>query len=339
MRICLVGDFSTPDEARKVMAHHMLKELAKYNEVLSISIRDICKVRTWRELKSFNPDIIHYIPGASTFSFLITKIMKTYSNNAKTVMCSTLHGFHGFSHGFYCGVSSLSKNLIPLMKTDVILVQSKQPEIIFQNLKCNVKFFICSGVDIQRFTPASENKKKRLREKYGISREKFVVLHIGSVRKWRNVDILTEISNIPDIQVVIVGRNSTKFENDIALELEKSGCKIINEYIPKIEEIYALSDCYVFPTIDPMGSIDIPLSVLEAMSVNLPVISTKFGGLENIFEEKDGFLFTDTEMNFTKQIKKIRENAIEIKTRDLVIPYSWENIAIKLNQYYIELLR
>lgn len=338
MKICLIGDFSTPDEARKVMAHYMLKELSKTNEVLTISIPDIFKVRVWREFKFFSPDVIHYIPGASTFSFAITKIMKTYSKNAKTVMCSTLNAFRGFSHGFYYGISSLSKYLIPFIKTDVVLVQSKQPEIMFRNLKCNIKFFVCSGVDTQKFAPTSENKKKELREKYGVTTEKFVVLHVGSVRKWRNVGILKEIGNIPDIQVVIIGRTSTKFESDIALELEKNGCKIINEYVPKIEEIYALSDCYVFPTIDPAGSIDIPLSVLEAMSTNLPVISTKFGGLENIFEEKNGFLFTDSKMNFVEQINKIRENRIEIKTRDLVIPYSWENIAIRLNLYYKELL-
>ncbi|KKG74808.1 glycosyltransferase family 4 protein [Methanosarcina mazei] len=338
MKICLIGDFSTPDEARKVMARYMLRELSKTNEVLPINIPDIYKIHVWEEFKSFSPDIIHYIPGASTFSFVITKIMKIYSKNAKTVMCSTLNAFHGFSHGFYYGVSSLSKYLIPLIKADVILVQSKQPEIIFRDLKCNIKFFVCSGVDTQKFTPASENEKKELREKYGVAREKFIVLHVGSVRKWRNVGVLNEISNISDVQVVIVGRNSTKFEKDIALELEKNGCKIINEYVPKIEELYALSDCYVFPTVDPTGSIDIPLSVLEAMSTNLPVISTKFGGLENIFEEKDGFLFTDSKMNFVEQITKIRESNTQVRTRDLVIPYSWENIAIKLSQFYKDLL-
>lgn len=338
MKICLIGDFSTPDEARKVMAHYMLEELSKTNEVLSISIPEIYKAHIWKELKSFNPDIIHYIPGASTFSFAIIKIMKTYCKNAKTVMCSTLNALNGFSHGFYYKFSSSSKHLIPFIKTDVVLIQSKQSEIMFRNLKCNTKFFVCSGVDTQKFIPVSEIRKKELREKYGVATEKFVILHVGSIRKWRNVGILKEISNIPDVQVVIIGRNSTKFETDIALELEKNGCKIINEYVLKIEEIYALSDCYVFPTIDPLGSIDIPLSVLEAMSTNLPVISTKFGGLESIFEEKDGFLFTDNKMNFIEQIDKTRENKIEIKTRDLVIPYSWENIAIRLNLYYKELL-
>ncbi|MCZ7357393.1 MAG: glycosyltransferase family 4 protein [Candidatus Methanoperedens sp.] len=336
MRICLVGDFSSPDEARKVMGHHLLRELSKNNEVKPLNIQATLSTNFWNEINSFDPEIIHYIPGASPLSFLITKLMKIHSKNAKTVMFSSLHAFHSFSHGFYYGFSSISKNFIPFFKTDLVLVQSDEPEKIFTKLGCNVKFFVSSGVDIKKFHPASRKSKEELREKYKISSEKFVVLHVGSVRKWRNVSILKEIQNNQDVQVVLVGRTSTKFEVDVALELKRIGVEIINEYIPKIEEIYALSDCYIFPTTDPIGSIDIPLSILEAMATNLPIVSTRFGGLPRIFNEGEGFTYADTK-KFAQEVKELNDGEISVKTRELVLHYSWENISKKLDKIYYDL--
>ena len=62
------------------------------------------------------------------------------------------------------------------------------------------------------------------------------------------------------------------------------------EYITHLEEIYALSDCYVFPTTDRRYCVEMPLSVLEAMSCNLPMLTTRFGALPGVFEEASGLI-------------------------------------------------
>jgi len=64
----------------------------------------------------------------------------------------------------------------------------------------------------------------------------------------------------------------------------------MDRYIKKIEEIYQLSDCYIFPITFEGGGISILLSVLEAMACNLPVVTTKFGGLPAIFKGGDLYL-------------------------------------------------
>ena len=73
-----------------------------------------------------------------------------------------------------------------------------------------------------------------------------------------------------------------------------------------IEEVYALSDCYVFPTppMNKINSIEIPLSVLEAMACNLSVITTKFGALPKVFEEGDGLIFVDDGEDGERAIRK-----------------------------------
>jgi len=340
LRICLVADYSEPDEARKVIAHNLYKELSKNHEVLRADIRSISSVGFWKGVRKFEPQVIHYIPGASPISFAITKTMKILSTKPKTIMSSMLSPFHKPFHGFYYLLSYLTRWTVTFTKTDLVIAQSEDAEKEFKKLGCNVKFMVCSGVDVKRFVPVSGKRKEELREKYGIDHEKFVILHVGSIRKWRNVEILKELQscNAGETQVLVVGRTSTKFERNVALELEKMGCKIINEYVPKIEELYALSDCYVFPTTDPVGSIDIPLSVLEAMATNLPVVSTRFGGLLTIFKEGDGLFFVEDGENIYKTIEDIKNGKLEIKTREKVLSYSWENITKRVEGIYNELL-
>ncbi len=336
MRVGLIGDFSIHDEARGIISSNLYRELSKLCEVYDIDVRKLFSSESLKKLK-LDLDIVCYIPGASTLSFLITRGAKILSRKSKTVMLSTLLGFHGFSHGIYYGLSSLTKGLIPFIKTDLVLVQSEDAEKLFRELGCNVKFFVSSGVDLERFHPVSESEKSKLREKYGIDVERFVVLHVGSIRRWRNVEVLKDIQDIPDTQLLLIGRTSTRFEQDVASLLEKKGCMIINDFLPRIEEVYALSDCYVFPTMDPVGSIDIPLSVLEAMATNLPVVSTRFGGLPRIFEDGNGVVYVHSVSDIVGEIKDLRKMRDEVKTRELVSPYSWTKIADELMRVYREL--
>jgi glycosyltransferase involved in cell wall biosynthesis len=50
-------------------------------------------------------------------------------------------------------------------------------------------------------------------------------------------------------------------------------------------------------------------------------------------------IFVENEEDFFEAIHKIKNNNIEIKTRKKVLPYSWENIARRLEGFYEELLR
>ena len=262
-------------------------------------------------------------------------------NQTKTVTFSalnTLPGFSGFSYGPYYALSWLSRSAIPLVKTDLVLVQSDHAEKTYRALRCAVKYSVYSGVDLERFHPVSENEKQKLRIQYDIDLEKFVVLHVGSVRRWRNVNYLIEIQKETDNQVFLVGRATTKNEKGVEQALRKTGIVVTDGYNPNIEEFYGLADCYVFPTTTTVGSIDVPLSVLEAMAQNLPIVSTRFGGLPRMFKEENGFFYSDA-ADFGEKIQTVKEGDIAVHTRKLVLPYSWDNIAHNLYAIYQELLQ
>ncbi|MFX0206726.1 MAG: glycosyltransferase family 4 protein [Candidatus Hodarchaeota archaeon] len=341
MRICIIGDCSgNIDEGMKKTALYLNSELSKKHQVLLANPRTTFSQRFWRNIKHFEPQIVHYVPGPSIFSFMIVKALATYCRNTKTVM-SALHpcfyGLRGLKYGPYNAISSISSNLIPIFKPDLILIQSSWSERMFTKLGCRTQR-LPNGVDTDRFIPVSTTTRKELRKKYGINEDKFLICHVGSLKKWRNVSLLKKLQK-ENNQVLVVGSTSTGRDKKLCQELQQEeNCLVWTDYVEDMEEIYALSDCYVFPTMEErIGSIEMPLSVLEAMSCNLPVISTKFGGLPEFFQEGDGLFFVNSEDDFHHGIKRVKNRDVEIRTRKQVLPYSWENIAERLENIYQQL--
>jgi glycosyltransferase involved in cell wall biosynthesis len=328
MRICVLGDYSgNLDEGFKIVAFNLTKGLLEHHTVIGLDLKKIFFMHFWRDIKDFDPQIIHYLTGPSTKSFVILKVLALYLKDVKRI-ASALHS-SSLSKGFF------SKKLMSLLKPDLILTQSHESEEMFNAIDCRTKF-LANGVDTDRFVPVSKEVKEALREKYGIEKEKFVVLHVGHIIKVRNLRIFNKIQGGKN-QVIIVASTHRRINQKIYGELKERGCIVLRGHLKNIEEIYALSDCYIFPVIKSY-SLFTPLSVLEAMSCNLPVISAKFEGLTSIFGEGNGLLFARNEDDFINKLEEIKRGDIEIKTREVVLSYSWQNIVKQLENIYNEVL-
>ena len=193
-----------------------------------------------------------------------------------------------------------------------------------------------NAVDAERFRPASSSEKRKLRSKYGIDRDKFVILHVGSITRRRNVEALTKLVQ-PDTQVVVVGSTSVQMEEDTYERLQAAGCLLWTKYFPNLWELYALSDCYVFPTTDKRACIEMPLTVLEAMACNLPVVSTRFGALPRFFQAGSGLISTDSKEELLAGVERVKPQGLPVRTRDKVLPYTWERVVETLDRIYAEL--
>jgi len=329
MRICIIGDnIEKIDEGMKNVAYYIYHELSKNHDVLYLPVNSVFTLDFWRKLKNFKPHIVHYVSGPSIFSFLITKIIKIYLNNTPKTVISALHPteFSYFS----------KKLLLPAIKPDIVIVYSYDRENLFRELGMMVKF-LPLGVDINRFYPVSKDTKQKLRKKYGISKNKFIILHVGHIKEGRNVRLLSLLQR-ENNQVLIIGSTSTKAEIDLYNYLRKKECTIWRQYFKNIEEIYQLADCYVFPTVDRLNSIDIPLSILEAMGCNLPVITTKFGGLPRLFLEGHGIIFIESLEEILEGVTKIKNLEIKTYSRKIVEKYSWNRVIKKIEEIYTSLL-
>jgi glycosyltransferase involved in cell wall biosynthesis len=324
MRICLVGEFSgNVDEGVRNIAFNLSQELSRTNDVLKLDLKlkSSISLDTWRKVKAFEPQVIHYLPGPTMISFIVTRIMASLSGGARTVISATHPRLP----------PTPFDRIVSRLKPDLVLVQSARTEQMFKSLGCRTRRVPC-GVDMQKFTPVSAEMKTNLREKYGIAKDSFVVLHVGHISRGRNVSLLEKVQE-SDCQVIIAASTSIKVDKLTYQSIEARGCLIWRRYFEHIEDIYNLSDCYFFPTVSSRGSPELPLSVMEAMACNLPVISTRFGALPEFFQEGDGLYFASGEEEIQQSLKVIK-GGLAVSTREKVVQYSWQNIARQLEETY-----
>jgi glycosyltransferase involved in cell wall biosynthesis len=262
-----------------------------------------------------------------TSVLFLAKIIKYYLKNVPVVI-SALQPPSQKSYG---------KIVFPFLKPTLFLTQSKETEQLLTKWGAAVEY-LPNGIDLYKFDQIDFTQKQKLRIKYGFDQNKYILLHVGHINEGRNLSIFTKLQSQENIQTIIVGSgNSFNFDDSAYNNLIESGCIVMRDYFEDIEEIYQLSDCYIFPTTCQEYCIESPLSILEAMACNLPVISTKFGALERLFSEGDGLLFVNSPDDFVKLIPKIFNGNNMIKTRDKVSQFSWNNVFTLLDEIYVRL--
>lgn len=241
--------------------------------------RFLLKFSLLSDIKGFKPDAIVYIPEASLTlgSFIRSKVVSQFTG------CPiVLVGLQRREYG------NLGKRLLKFLKPSLVVTQSRRSEDHYRALGMKAEC-VRSGIDIERFHPVNEKQRVVLKRKYGLPVDRKVLLHVGHIKESRGMRDIALMAN--SAHIFLVGSSSTVHDTDLKHGFANRDVTILDKYVESIEEVYQAADLYVFPTKDQKSAIEFPLSVLEAMACNLPVLTTRFGGLADYFEEDDGFKF------------------------------------------------
>ena len=325
-KISIVSDWlhGLPDEGIHNLAQNLLAQWGTTYSVRGVRVGADLSVNrlflSWRmraALRDIRPDLIFYISSSSAkvTALFRAKMLKIFSPRSKVFVIATQPAIYG----------RLDGRLAPLLAPDGVFVQSPASERELRRISCPVRF-LPSGVDTSRFAPVDEIQKRNLRRKYKADEDAFIVLHVGHINRRRNVQALERVARLRNVRVMLVGSTSTRHDEDLARQLIQAGSRLIREFIPRIEEIYQLADAYVFPVVSEGAAIGVPLSVLEAMACNLPVITTPFGGLPRMFPADNGLVYFSDENELPELIDGVRRLQ-KCSTRLMVEPYDWKKVA------------
>lgn len=326
MRVGIIGDFSrNNDEGLKNVAKQIFSGLSRHEEleVVKLNVRGKAVMTLIPEIRRVKPDIIHYIPGPTNMSIFLLGVLKILMGKKTRFVISATHPMYS--------VNFLKRSGF---RPDLYISSSLSHLKVVKTL--NIKtLYLPNGVDIDRFHPVSQQQKATLRKKYDLKQDAFTLLHVGHLIPNRNLDGIKELPK--SNQVVIVASDYISRDDKIYNELRESGCSIFEGYYPNIEEFYQCADCYIFPVV-PGNSIDCPLSILEAMACNLPVITTKFEGL-SCFESNDqDIMFVENTNDLESLVDIIKSTNTKRTTREQVLNLSWENITETIVKEYKDLM-
>ena len=218
-----------------------------------------------------------------------------------------------------------SKLFFKLSGAEFVVFSKRSYELYCDILGERKITYLKTGVDTEKYVPVSSDMAQALKIKYGFNPSKKLVLHVGHLNNGRNVQQLMKLSN--EYSILLISSTQTKNEQDIKLknELLSSGVRIIDSYIPNIEQIYQMADVYFFPVLEQGRCIDVPLSCMEAAACNKPIVTTEFGEMRE-FIGKAGFYFIES---FDKEALLLRiQQALEepmIYSRRAIIDYDWSS--------------
>ena len=153
-----------------------------------------------------------------------------------------------------------------------------------------------NAIDVERFSKdVSEEQKRSIRKKLGLSEKDFVVLYVGRIMEIKGVlELMQAVIGLKDIHIklLIMGSaNSGKwafspYERKVKKLSEQHKERIIFTGYVDNAEVYqyaSVADVQCVPTLIEEAA---PLTVLEAMAEGLPLIVTNSGGVAEYVDEK-----------------------------------------------------
>lgn len=170
--------------------------------------------------------------------------------------------------------------------------------------------YIPNFVDTEQFHPLSSDKRAEIREKYGIDKDKFTVLCAGQLQVRKGAfDFLKCAELMPDVQFVWAGGFSFGKLSDGYEELknvvENPPANVRFLGIVEREDmngVYNAADVMFLPSYDEL----FPMTILEAMCVNVPVLLRRLPIYDNILF--DFYRAEDNVEGFVGALNRLKED-------------------------------
>lgn len=173
-----------------------------------------------------------------------------------------------------------------------------------------------NGVYEKEYISFSEDKKKIIREKYGIKKnQKVIVLlcRLDPIKQHKIViEALNGIKSDKEFVVLFTGESMVPgYKEELKRLVTKNGLDDYIKFVGYVNpvEILNISDLFVLPS----GNEGFPISMIEAFLLHVPVVRTRTGGYKDV---KKSIIAMDGVDDLREVLKRFLND--ELETEDIV---------------------
>lgn len=252
-------------------------------------------------LIAYKIDIVHIHSG--DLKSVIRKYF--FVQLASLFSCRIIFHFHGASfQSEYVKAPFFLHKLIKEMfeKVDCVICLSKSWKNFLKILSPSAKVIIlANGIEIAPLSPQVRQTKT------------ITILFMGLIGKRKGVfDLLISVSKLKsmgvDFRLIIGGNGDIVKLKQIITKLKIENITDFKGWISPTEKVKILKKADIF--VLPSYGEGLPMSILEAMSYGVPVVSTKVGGIPELIQDSiSGFLIEPGNIeDLTQKIRSLIED-------------------------------
>lgn len=256
-----------------------------------------------------------------------------------------VHTFHGHVFHSYFGkiktylYKSIERYLARKSSAIVVISEKQKHEIVdvYKVVNDEKVRVVPLGFDLMKFQINKAEKRKAFRAEYKINDEEIVISIIGRLVPIKNHDlflrglkIVAEKTN-KRIRALIIGDGESREvlenkANELGLLNTEKNILTFTSWILDVDIALAGSDIVVLTSLNE-GT---PVSLIEAQAANVPVISSRVGGVENIVLEGETALLFDSGdvQGFSTHLLALVE---QDDLRKRMQQHSWEHVKDKFH--------
>ena len=179
----------------------------------------------------------------------------------------------------------------------IFCLTDRDPSLLATRLptRASVVRVVTNGVEESFLAASSVDELAAVRERFGLDAKRILLFYMGSLYKYKGVEIFLRALDKLDVPFEAVIGGSFWREDDKDRLLREAGLDDARNFrviftgklsLGELRALYQLADIFVYPT---QGD-SLPLVVLEAMASRLPVVSTTVGGIPYAVTPDSGIL-------------------------------------------------
>lgn len=284
------------------------------------NIRAIGKLK--KIIDSEDYDIIH---THTPMGGVVTRMAAVAARSRGTRVIYTAHGFHFFKGApitnwlIYFPIEKIMARF-----TDTLITINKEDfELAKKRLKTEVRYVRGVGIDADKFNlNMTETDKTKMRRSLGLKSSDFIMIYVAELSKRKNqiwmIRTLSELMHLyPDMHLVLPGKDSLNgAAHKLALKLGLYRQIHFLGYRDDVPLLMRISNL----ALSASKQEGLPLNVMEAMHLGLPVVATDCRGNRDLLEhsknafivkQRDSVVFIQSTLsvynnaNLRKKIKQI----------------------------------